>query len=426
MHSFHWLKRGSIGLASTLLAVGVVAAPAAAAPSAPAGQQLEIFSWWTTGGEAAGLNKLFEKYHAQYPSVEIVNATVAGGAGSNAKAVLKTRMLGGDPPDTFQVHMGHELIDTWVVADKMEPLDDIYAEMGYNTAFPQGVLDIVSYQGHPYSVPVNIHRANMLWYNTKVFEDAGLHPPTTYDEFFQVADSLRARGITPLALGDVGSWADANLFETVLIGTLGPEAYKGLWTGQTSWSDPQVTQALETTKRMLAYANADHSALSWDQANDMVISGQAGMTIMGDWVDADNLAKKFPNSGWAVAPGNQGVFDALSDTFGLPKGAPHREAALNWLRLIGTPEAQDLFNPIKGSIPANVNAGHANYTPYLTQSMESWKTDTIVPSLAHGAAASEGWVTAIQDALTVFVTQQDVAATQQALVLAAADANVGS
>ncbi len=443
MRSFHWFRSGLIGFVATLLAASAMAvAPVGAAPvpatrvqtgpigfPAPvvqqSGQQLEIFSWWTTGGEAAGLEAMFGMYRQQYPGVSIINATVAGGAGSNAKAVLKTRMLGGDPPDTFQVHMGHELVDTWVIAEKMEPLDDVYAQMGYDTAFPQGVLDIVSYQGHPYSVPVNIHRANVLWYNTQVFADAGLTPPNTFDEFFRVAEALRARGITPLALGDVGSWADANLFETVLIGTLGADGYKGLWTGQTSWSDPQVTQALETTKQMLAYANPDHAALSWDQANDLVISGQAGMTIMGDWVDADNLAKNFPSSGWVMAPGNQGVFDALSDTFGLPKGARHREAALNWLRLIGTPEAQDTFNPLKGSIPANVNAGHATYTPYLNESMQAWKTDAIVPSLAHGAAASEGWVTAIQDVLTVFVTRQDVVQAQQALVLAAADANAG-
>jgi glucose/mannose transport system substrate-binding protein len=436
-------RSGAITLLTLVLALGALfASPAAAAPSgvgtrgqtvalpAPsirlaAASQLEIFSWWTTGGEAAGLTKLFEMYGRQYPGVEIINATVAGGAGSNAKAVLKTRMLGGDPPDSFQVHMGHELIDTWVVSEKMEPLDDIYAQMGFTTAFPKGVLDIVSYQGHPYSVPVNIHRANVLWYNTQVFANAGLQPPNTFDEFFQVADALQARGITPLALGDVGAWADANLFETVLIGTLGPEAYKGLWTGQTSWNDPLVTQALETAKRMLAYTNADHSALSWDQANDMVITGTAGMTIMGDWVDADNLAKKFPNSGWVMAPGNQGVFDALSDTFGLPKGARHPEEARNWLRLIGTAEAQDAFNPLKGSIPANVSAGKATYTPYLQQSMQAWTTDAIVPSLAHGAAASEGWLTSIQDVLTIFVTRQDVVATQQALVLAATDAGVG-
>jgi carbohydrate ABC transporter substrate-binding protein, CUT1 family (TC 3.A.1.1.-) len=62
---------------------------------------------------------------------------------------------------------------------------------------------------------------------------------------------------------------------------MGPEKYKGLWTGQTDWNGPEVKQALETMAKMLEYVNPDHSALSWDQANDLVIQGKAGMTIMG-------------------------------------------------------------------------------------------------------------------------------------------------
>jgi glucose/mannose transport system substrate-binding protein len=399
------------------------AAPLAAITPAPPGK-LEIFSWWTTGGEAAGLNGMFDLYRAQNPGVDIVNATVAGGAGSNAKAVLKTRMLGGDPPDSFQVHMGHELIDTWVTTGYMQPLDDIYQEMGFNTQFPQGVLDIVSYQGHPYSVPVNIHRANVLWFNKQVFADAGLQPPQTFDDFFADAQILQAKGITPLALGDKDTFESVQLLETTLLGTLGPDGYKGLWTGETSWSDPRVTQSLETMKRMLSYSNSDHAGLTWDQADDLVISGKAAMTVMGDWTDGDFTAKHFTGYGYVPTPNTAGVYDALSDTFGLPKGAKDEAQVKNWLRLIGTAEAQDTFNPQKGAIPVNLNAGNGQYDTYLQSAMADWRTNTIVPSLAHGAAASEGWVTSISDAVTVFVTRQDVSATQVALSQAAVDAGV--
>jgi len=102
------------------------ATEAPAAPVLTPTGKLEFFSWWTAGGEADGLNAMFEIFKEKYPEVEIVNATVAGGAGSNAKAVLATRMQAGDPPDSFQVHAGHELIDTWVVADKMEPVTFIF------------------------------------------------------------------------------------------------------------------------------------------------------------------------------------------------------------------------------------------------------------------------------------------------------------
>jgi glucose/mannose transport system substrate-binding protein len=402
-------------------AVVTSAVPVPGFKPAPPGR-LEIFSWWTTGGEAAGLQVLFDLYRQQNPGVDIVNAAVAGGAGSNAKAALLSRMLSNNPPDTFQVHMGHELADTWVIANKMEPLDSIYAEMGFDTAFPSGVLDIVSYNGHPYSVPVNIHRANVLWFNKKLFADNHLQPPATFDEFFAVADALKAKGITPLAFGNKEGFEAVQTFESIALGVLGPEAYRGLWTGETSWSDPRVAETLNTYKKLLGYTNVNYANLTWDQANDLVISGKAGMTIMGDWIEGDYKAKRFTDYGWTTTPGTAGVYDALSDTFGLPKGARDVEQAKNWLRLVGTPQAQDAFNPLKGSVPANIHAGTGDYSAYLNSAIRNWKTQTVVPSLAHGAAASQSWVTAITDVLTTFVARQDVGSAQVALQQACVDA----
>ncbi len=62
-------------------------------------KKVEVFSWWTGGGEAAGLEAMIKVFNAKYPDVEFVNAAVAGGAGTNARAVLATRLQAGDPPD---------------------------------------------------------------------------------------------------------------------------------------------------------------------------------------------------------------------------------------------------------------------------------------------------------------------------------------
>jgi ABC-type glycerol-3-phosphate transport system substrate-binding protein len=61
-------------------------------------RKLEVFSWWTSGGEAAALDVLFKVYKKQNPGVEIINATVAGGAGFAARPVLQTRLTGGSRP----------------------------------------------------------------------------------------------------------------------------------------------------------------------------------------------------------------------------------------------------------------------------------------------------------------------------------------
>jgi glucose/mannose transport system substrate-binding protein len=65
--------------------------------------QVEVFSWWTGGGEAAGLEAMIEIFQAEYPDIEFINAAVAGGAGTNARAVLATRLQSGEPPDSWQV-----------------------------------------------------------------------------------------------------------------------------------------------------------------------------------------------------------------------------------------------------------------------------------------------------------------------------------
>ena len=90
--------------AKATVATTTVAPAATAVPATK--QQLEVFSWWTGGGEAAGLAAMIKIWNQKYPDIEFVNAAVAGGAGSNAKAVLATRLSAGDPPDSFHGHAG--------------------------------------------------------------------------------------------------------------------------------------------------------------------------------------------------------------------------------------------------------------------------------------------------------------------------------
>lgn len=377
--------------------------------------KLEIFSWWTGGGEADGLNEMLKIYKNSNEDIEVINATVAGGAGSNAKAVLKTRMMGGDPPDSFQVHAGQEIAG-WVDAGKMEILDSMYLDEGWDKTFPKDLLDILKVDGHYYSVPVNIHRSNVLWYNKKVFEDNGIEAPKDFTEFIGVAKKLKDEGIVPLAIGDNGQWVDVHTFENILLSELGQEGYNGLWNGNTQWSDERVTKSLEIFAEILDYVNDDHSALTWDQAAQTIIDGKSGMMIMGDWADGYFISKGFTDFGWAPSPGTDGIFMMLSDSFGLPKGAKNPDNAKEWLKLCGSVEGQDAFNPVKGSIPARTDAGNGDYDEYLRSAMEDWKSNILSPSVAHGAAAKEGWVTELTDAIGLFVTKKDVENTQKALI----------
>ncbi|HEU4324068.1 MAG TPA: extracellular solute-binding protein [Roseiflexaceae bacterium] len=385
--------------------------------------KLEIFSWWTNGGEATGLEKMYEIYRGENAGVEIINATVAGGAGTNAKTVLKTRLQGGQPPDSWQVHAGKELT-SYVDAGQMEPLTSFFQEQGLDKVMPKLLIDQITYQGEIWSVPVNIHRSNVLWYNKKLFDENNLTPPKTVDDFFTVAEALKAKGVIALAVGGKDKFETPHLFESVLLATFGPQEYPKLFDGSIAWDDPRVQQAADTAKRMLDYSNADRSSLGWSDAMQLVLDGKAGMTIMGDWAHGYAVSKGAkPNVdyGYAPAPGNDGVFMWLSDSFGLAKNAPNPEQARAWLAVCGSREGQDAFNPAKGSIPARTDADKSLYDEYLQFSIERFGADTLAPSIVHGAAANEAYMTSYGNALNVFASDLDVDTLMQSLQDAASD-----
>ena len=373
---------------------------------------VEIFSWWTGAGEEDGLLALIELFNELHPEITVENAAVAGGAGTNAKAVLATRMQGNDPPSTFQVHGGEELNKSWVAADKMAPLNDLYEKNEWMDKFPESLIELVSDDGNIYSVPVNIHRGNVIFYNKAVFEEHGIEEPTTLEEFFTVADKLQDAGVVPLALGDKETWEATQIFENLLAAELGTEGYIDLFAGEIDFTDEKVVSAAKNFGKILDYVNEDHASRNWQDSAQLVAEGEAAMINMGDWAkgyfvnDLDLVTNE--DFGYFAFPGTVGDFAVITDTFGLPKGIENVEETEQFLTVLGSVEGQDAFNPLKGSIPARIDADPSKYDDYGKDTIEDFKTAKLFPSLAHGSAASEGFVTKANQAVNIFVTQKDV------------------
>src|SRR6266542_2022464 len=359
------------------------AAPApAAATQAPAAQgkggKLEVFSWWTSGGEAVALDALFKSYAKAAPNVEIVNATVAGGGGSAARGVLQTRLTGGDPPDTWQVHPGSELLGQYVEPGYVDPITDLYTSEGWDKVMPKGLIDQMTKDGQIYGVLAGVHRGNGLWYNKALLDKAGVKvgPTMSVDEFFAAADKLKAAGVTPLCVGDQGVWASAQLFENTLLGVLGPDKYLGLWNGSVAFDAPEVKQAITAYGKMLDYQNQDHSALTWDQAVKKLIDGGCAFNSMGDWAYGEFVKagkKDNVDFGWVSHPGTDG--------------------------------------------------NRSKFDPYHNWSMDSFAKDKLVASVVHGEAAPAEFQQALNDAVTTFIVAKNVDAFATSLTQAAKTAS---
>ena len=398
---------------------------AAGLSTAVAGE-LEIFSWWA-GDEGPALEALIDLYEEMYPDVTVENATVTGGAGVVARAVLRTRMLGGQPPDTFQVHAGDELILTWVVANRMEDLTWLFEQEGWFDVFPQDLIDLSSTADGIWSVPVNIHRSNVMWYVPENLEAWGVEVPETWDDFLAVCPAIQAEGVTPLSLGE--AWTQIHLWESVALAVLGPERYSQLWTGEFAFDAPESVEVWELFGEILACTNPDASGLAWQQATDRLVDGEAAFNIMGDWAAGYMYTtlelEPGVDFGWAASPGTDGIFMVLSDAFGLPRGAPNRENVINWLRLVGSLEGQDTFNPLKGSIAPRIDSDLSLYNAYLQSAAEDFATDPQVGSLMHGTVGSDPFRDNFFLALEVFLDTGSAEAAANAAQAVALQFGVG-
>ncbi|MGO4382872.1 ABC transporter substrate-binding protein [Specibacter sp. RAF43] len=365
-----------------------------------------VFTWWADGSEKAGLDALVKVFNADYPKLTFDNLAVAGGAGSQAKSVLAAQLKAGNPPDSFQAHAGAELQD-YIDADQLEDLTGFYQANDLTSQFPKDLIDRLTVDNKIYSVPSNIHRANVVWANVSILKKAGLDPAkpaTTLDGWFADMDKIKATGKTPLAVA--GSWTQVQLFENILLSSLGADGYSGLWDGKTDWKGAEVTKAVNAYKKALTYTNSDRDSLSdWAPATQLIEDGAAAYNVMGDWAEAkfeQDGKKSGTDYAYFATPGTQGVFDFLADSFTLPKGAPNPDGAKAWLATIGSAAGQAAFNKVKGSIPANTTAKTDDFSDYQKSAIKDFSQDKIVSSLAHGAAVPVAWLNDLSTAVSKF------------------------
>jgi glucose/mannose transport system substrate-binding protein len=400
------LKKSKVAAVFAALALVVTTAPAS---SAATDKQLEIFTWWASGGEAAGLAGMTTEFTRLNPKTPFINAAVAGAAGVNAKGVLVSRMQAGNPPDTFQAHAGAEL-SSYVKAGQVEDLSSLYKSEGWDKVFPADLIKTLTTNGKIYSVPVNIHRANVLWWNPAAAKKAGITAaPKTLDEMLVDLAKFKKVGIDGIALAGNGDWAIAHLFDVVLLGSMGADKYNGLWNGKTKWDGPEVAKAITYLSKILAFGNSSKS-LDWPDAGKLVTTGKAGFFIMGDWASSQWQSeglKLGTDYTWAVAPNNVDkgpIYMWLSDSFTLPKGAVNRDAGIAWLKVCGSLAGQDAFNPKKGSIAVRKDSNPALYDSYLQAAMKEWKTDRLVGSTVHGVNYGNAGMAAYDAAVGRFYT----------------------
>jgi glucose/mannose transport system substrate-binding protein len=384
---------------------------------------LDVLHWWTSAGEQLAVDQL--KAHLLVNGVRWKDAAIPGGGGMAAVKVLKSRVLMGDPPDVAQL-IGATLTD-WTDVGLVMPLNHVANRQRWSQSMFPTVIKLVTYKGVVIAAPLGIHRINTLIYNRHVFTRLGLQPPTTWEEFELLAYKLRAQGVKPLAWSDE-AWQIATVFESILLGEVGPEQYRELIVRRKSpaWREPGVEKALTRLRWLRNLSGDTPRELAWTDATLAVLEESAAMVIMGDWAKGELMAwgaSPERDFGCAAVPGTHKMHLYSVDTLAMLWNSQKRTSAQEKLaELVASPNIQLAYNRVKGSVPVRTDVDTANLDSCARDSWTTFATsgNALVPSLAHRMAADEATKDAVAQVLWRFLISPPMSAkeAQRRLALA--------
>jgi glucose/mannose transport system substrate-binding protein len=378
------------------------------------GGEVEVFSWWTSGGEQEALEALLREHRERVPDARVTNAAVE--FADKAREQLGTRLSTGNPPDLFQANSGTDLF-TWVEtngyddsASVVESVSDLSSALKWDEVFDRDVLDSLTYDGRLYGVPANVHRINTLYYRKDLFEEFSLEVPETLPELLALCerimedDEIQERSpdgrMACLGLGNKWDWTFSLVtFEMIFPAIAGPDFYESYFLGFESALPVDIEETLATALTMYcggaesdclrhSWFNSDIQERTWDEGVRKLSEGKALMAPMGDWakgyLESEEGGALTPGEEFDSIPfpGTKGTFVFTADSFTMPRGAKNRDGARSLLRTVASREGQIAFNMKKGSIPARVDIPSDNFDRMQQATMRAFDSARKVRALS--------------------------------------------
>ncbi len=375
--------------------------------------RLEVVSWWTSASEKPALESLFNSYRAAHPGVTVIDGAVAGGGGSNVSVVLASRLTAGDPPDVWQTFVGSST-QAYARKGRIADVSSVYTTGNFAGVLPKGVLDAVTVDGKQYSVPTGSHRSNVLWYSKTALAKAGIKPPAagyTMPAFLADLTKVSQTGGTGLCLGGKDAFAPAELFENILLSTVGPDGWSRIQSDRFDWSGDQARSALAQFTSVLNHADPANDGLTWDQATKKLAGGQCAFESFNDSAYGELVADGATDAtiGSVPFPGTDADYLAVIDAFVVGSNATNGRNGLDFLQTIASPEATLKFNAIKGSVPVRTDVPTTSLSPYQQSAAQALRDKTFLLSIVHGEAMSPAFQQGFYDAIATYRSSHDPA-----------------
>jgi raffinose/stachyose/melibiose transport system substrate-binding protein len=356
-----------------------VAPTEAASPTEAAPVEIEWYHIQNNDPGKSLWQALADEYTAAHPNVK-VNLTVLENEAFKTK--LTTLLQQGNVPDLFQTWGGGGL------RQQVEAgfIKDISADIApWASETNAGALSMYEVDGKNYGVPFDLGLVG-FWYNTKAFADAGITTlPATWDELLAAVQTLKDKGIVPIALAGKDTWTGAFYWAYLAVRNCGQAGMdKAVVSGD--WSDPCFVKAGEDFKQLIDMEPFQEGFLAapWDGAG----SGAAAMAtyngaiqLMGQWlpgtVNANSGGSRpvgeglgwFPFPSVAGSPGDP--FDGLGGGNGFAVGKDAPPETVDFLHYLVSLDAANRWGALGTGILPTTNGSEASTTdPMLTLVLE--------------------------------------------------------
>jgi alpha-glucoside transport system substrate-binding protein len=393
------------------------------------GQTVEVAATWTSA-EQRNFEKVLDLFEQQTGAT-----TQFISAGDDIAAYLGPKIEGGKPPDVAILPQPGVLASFAGQGDLI-PIED-FAGTLVDENYAPSAREVGTVDGKLYAVWFRAAQKSTVWYNTHVFDDAGVQPPTTWDELVSTAQTISDSGVPPYSVGvDVG-WPMSDLFENIYLRTAGPDMYDQLAKHEIPWTDQSVKDALSKMADVIGnsdeIAGGTQGALQTDfngSVDQMFADPPAGaMLFEGNFVagviTGETKAKVGTDADFFDFPSIDGSPPAVMGGGDLAVLLDDTPAGEELIKFLATPEAAEVWAGLGGYISPNKNVDISAYTDPVDQRAAQALIDvgddvkydlSDLQPTAFGATTGEG----IWGILTDFVSDpSDVDGTAQQLETAA-------
>jgi ABC-type glycerol-3-phosphate transport system substrate-binding protein len=343
--------------------------PAATEAAEEVSGSISVMAIWS-GEEQASFQAVIDGFTEANPGVDVSYTS----GGDELVTVLSTAVEGGNPPDIAAIGQPGLMKD---FADKgsIQPID--FAKDAIVDNFGESVAEVGQVDGTQYGLLFKAANKSTVWYNVQAFEDAGVEPPATWDEFLQAAETINASGLPAYSLGNASGWTLTDLFENIYIRQAGAEMYDQLATHEIPWTDQSVKDALTEMAKVLGdtgnIAGGVDGALQTDfdasVANVFAANPKAAMVIEGDFVPGVVQSPLEPETGFNVF-----AFPAINDSPPTVVGGgdlvvmfKDNPAAQAFIEYLTTPEASEIWAKRGGFSSPNKNLDPSIYPDPILQ-----------------------------------------------------------